>query len=66
MCTCWFYCFGGKRVWKATYDKHKVEVERHVALMKIDSMKDNDLMHHIFMMYQKSKEVLTLVKTHNI
>jgi len=28
LCTCWFHCLRGRHAWKATYDKHKVEVER--------------------------------------
>ena len=32
MCNYWFHCFGGKRVWKATYDRHKIEAERHACI----------------------------------
>jgi hypothetical protein len=34
-CTCWFHCFGGRRVWKATYDQHKIEAQRHAHIQEI-------------------------------
>ena len=32
LCTCWFHCLGGRRVWKATYDRHIVEAERRARI----------------------------------
>ena len=32
LCTCWFHCLRGRRVWKATYDRHKVEAKRRAHI----------------------------------